>query len=64
MKKWKELQKIWHSPKYSDWDVTITTGSQDGCNKMLEMIVNEGDPLMVQMPMYAGLLSSVNRIDF
>ena len=59
VKKWREFQKKWHSPKTKDWDVYFTTGSMDGCNKAFQLLVEEGDPVMVQSPTYTGILGAV-----
>ncbi|KAG7206641.1 hypothetical protein KM043_000319 [Ampulex compressa] len=59
VKKWQEFQKTYHSPKREDWRIAFTVGSQDGCNKIFEMILEEGEPLMMQTPTYTGVLSSV-----
>lgn len=51
----RDFTKYVHEPPNWDFsDVLITNGSQDGISKSLEMIVQEGDPVLVQNPLYAG----------
>eukprot|EP00123_Amoebidium_parasiticum_P001249 comp12292_c0_seq1/m.7123 comp12292_c0_seq1/g.7123 ORF comp12292_c0_seq1/g.7123 comp12292_c0_seq1/m.7123 type:complete len:450 (-) comp12292_c0_seq1:161-1510(-) len=47
-----------HSPKMAQdqWDLCITTGSQDGLGKVLEMLVDRGDNILVESPTYSGTL--------
>ncbi|KAJ8676210.1 hypothetical protein QAD02_011996 [Eretmocerus hayati] len=59
LKKWREFQIKWHSPKYDNWDVQATTGSIEGCSKLFEMLVEEGEPVMIQSPIYTGILAMV-----
>lgn len=60
LKEVREFQEYWHKPKYNDWDILLTCGSMDGCNKVFEMILEIGDPIMVQVPTYDGILNAVN----
>lgn len=51
----KEFTYQVHQPPH--WDkreIIITNGSQDGISKSLEMIVEEGDDVLVQDPLYVG----------
>ncbi|OAD58162.1 Kynurenine/alpha-aminoadipate aminotransferase, mitochondrial [Eufriesea mexicana] len=59
LKKVREFQEYWHKPKYNDWDILFTSGSMDGCNKVFEMILEIGDPVMVQVPTYDGILNAL-----
>ncbi|XP_077280838.1 kynurenine/alpha-aminoadipate aminotransferase, mitochondrial isoform X1 [Temnothorax americanus] len=59
IEKWKEFQKIWHTPKRSDWEVVFTNGSMDGCSKIFEMMIDENDPVMIQVPLYIGILGAL-----
>ncbi|XP_026671030.1 kynurenine/alpha-aminoadipate aminotransferase, mitochondrial-like isoform X2 [Ceratina calcarata] len=52
----RKFQEYWHKPMYNDWDLIITSGSMDGCSKVFEMVLEVGDPVMVQMPAYDGIL--------
>ncbi|CAH0550715.1 unnamed protein product [Brassicogethes aeneus] len=47
-------RQIHDPPKWSDRDIIVTNGSQDGISKSLEMIVEEGDSVLVQNPLYTG----------
>ncbi|CAG9764944.1 unnamed protein product [Ceutorhynchus assimilis] len=46
--------QIHNPPNWQDRDVVMTNGSQDGISKALEMLVEDGDPVLVQNPLYAG----------
>ncbi|XP_067211950.1 kynurenine/alpha-aminoadipate aminotransferase, mitochondrial-like [Linepithema humile] len=59
IEKWKEFQKAWHEPKRNDWDVVMTCGSMDGCTKILEMMIEENDPVMIQTPLYSGIIGAL-----
>ncbi|XP_050308309.1 kynurenine/alpha-aminoadipate aminotransferase, mitochondrial-like isoform X2 [Anthonomus grandis grandis] len=55
LKKIKEFTQQIHSPpNWQDREVIMTNGSQEGISKTLEMVVEEGDPVLVQNPLYAG----------
>ena len=59
----KEMQKTLHNPpRWSDTEVLVTNGSQDGLCKALEMMVNENDHVLLQEPVYAGTLAIVCQI--
>ncbi|XP_031831649.1 kynurenine/alpha-aminoadipate aminotransferase, mitochondrial-like [Nomia melanderi] len=59
LKKMREYQEYWHKPKQNDWDVVFTSGSMEGCTKVFEMTLEIGDPVMVQVPCYNGVLNSL-----
>jgi len=59
LEKWKEFQKTWHTPRQNDWDIAFTCGSMDACNKIFEMMIDENDPIMIQVPTYTGVIGSV-----
>nr|CAI5826667.1 unnamed protein product [Callosobruchus analis] len=51
----KEFTKEIHNPpKWDNYETLLTNGSQDGISKALEMIVQEGDSVLVQNPLYTG----------
>jgi len=55
-----ELQKMLHNPPlWEDTDIVITTGSQDGLCKAIEMMMTPNSHVIVQEPCYAGTLSIV-----
>lgn len=62
IEKWKEFQKKWHSPKFENWDVHFTSGSQDGCSKIFDLFINSGDPVMVQIPTYTATIGAINPL--
>ncbi|ELU04387.1 hypothetical protein CAPTEDRAFT_156025 [Capitella teleta] len=60
----KEMQKTLHNPPTFDrppdeggLDVCVTTGSQDGICKSMEMLINPGDNILIDSPTYAGTLA-------
>lgn len=57
--KWKEFQKTWHTPRYNDWDIAFSAGSMDGVNKIVEMMIDENDPVMLQVPVYTGIIGAL-----
>ncbi|KAJ8686718.1 hypothetical protein QAD02_022512 [Eretmocerus hayati] len=59
LKKWREFQTKRHSPKYKDWDIQVTTGAIEGCSKLFEMFIGEGESVMIQAPAFPGILSMV-----
>ncbi|XP_043254692.1 kynurenine/alpha-aminoadipate aminotransferase, mitochondrial-like [Colletes gigas] len=62
LKKIREHQKYWYEPKYTKWDVIVTSGSSDGCSMVFDMVVEPGDPIMIQEPVYNGTLSVLGPI--
>jgi kynurenine/2-aminoadipate aminotransferase len=40
-------------------DILITTGSQDGLCKAIEMSLEDGEPILVQEPIYSGATAIV-----
>ena len=45
---------------YSNWDVHFTSGAMEGCSKLFDMLVDDGDAIMVQSPTYTGVLGAVS----
>lgn len=41
-------------PNWEDRDIIVTNGSQDGISKSVEMCIQEGEPVLVQNPLYSG----------
>lgn len=55
MKTLKEFQKKIHNPpNWEDRDILVTSGSQDGIYKSIELLLNKGDPVLIPSPLYAG----------
>ncbi len=44
-------------PKWSDYDLVVTPGSQDGLCKSFEMLLNDGDAVIVEDFVYSGTLA-------
>ncbi|XP_018321016.1 kynurenine/alpha-aminoadipate aminotransferase, mitochondrial-like [Agrilus planipennis] len=42
-------------PNWEARELIVTNGSQDGLSKCIEMMLEEGDPILVQNPLYAGI---------
>ncbi|KAL0116175.1 hypothetical protein PUN28_011202 [Cardiocondyla obscurior] len=59
LEKWKEFQKTWHTPRHNNWDVVFTCGTLDACSKIFEMMINENDPVMIQVPLYTGVIGAL-----
>lgn len=59
VEKWRNFQEQWHAPKFNDWDVHFTAGSQEGCSKVFELLINNGDSIMVQTPTYTATLRAI-----
>lgn len=51
----KDFTKYIHDPpNWENTEVMMTNGSQDGISKSIEMCLQEGDPVLVQNPLYSG----------
>lgn len=44
------------------WAVTVGNGSQDLLNKTIEAIINPGDSILVESPVYAGILPCMTAV--
>lgn len=53
-------EKLHKPPRWSETELIVTAGSQDGLCKALEMMVNPGDYVVTQEPCYTGTLSILN----
>ncbi|XP_015126799.1 kynurenine/alpha-aminoadipate aminotransferase, mitochondrial isoform X2 [Diachasma alloeum] len=60
--KLKDFQTRWHSPPFKNWDIAVVPGSQDGFYKILDIMIDENDPIMVQAPAYTGTIAAVNSM--
>lgn len=57
----KNLQKRFHNPpNFNDLDLLVTSGSQDGLCKCMEMMLNPGDYVLLAEPTYPGTLGILN----
>ena len=53
----KRIQLQEHRPHYEDFDICVTNGSQDALSKAFEMVVESGDNVLVETPLYSGTLA-------
>jgi DNA-binding transcriptional MocR family regulator len=61
--KWlKNRQQIDHNPQYPTWDVMITNGSQDALAKVFDMLIDEGDYVLVENPTYRYIHFDLLRV--
>ncbi|KAI8352132.1 pyridoxal phosphate-dependent transferase [Choanephora cucurbitarum] len=56
-----ELQRREHKPPV-DFDLSIGCGSQDLLTKAFEMLLNDGDAILVENPSYTGCLSFLKTL--
>lgn len=47
-------KQVHNPPNWQNYETLMTNGSQDGISKSLEMLVEEGDDVLVQDPLYTG----------
>lgn len=47
-------QHVHNPPNWDQRELMITTGSQDGISKSIEMCLQDGEPVVVQNPLYSG----------
>ncbi|KAJ3021667.1 hypothetical protein HKX48_008046 [Thoreauomyces humboldtii] len=53
----KDLQSTMHSPPYESYEICVGNGSQDVLTKTFEMLLEEGDTLLIEAPAYVGSLA-------
>jgi kynurenine/2-aminoadipate aminotransferase len=46
-----------------DWGILISTGSQDAIVKMLDVVLDDGDTLLVENPTYPGTLAALKAMN-
>ena len=59
----RQLQQDVHQPDQSIWsntDIVVTSGSQDGLSKAFEMMLSQGSSVLVEDFVYSGTLSIIN----
>ena len=59
----KALQTREHKPRYNEWAVSVSGGSQDCLTKAMEMLVKPGDNVLVDNPTYSGALAFLQPLD-
>lgn len=47
-------QHVHQPPTWENSELLITNGSQDGISKAIELCIQEGEPVLVQNPLYTG----------
>uniref|UniRef100_A0A7S1JB35 Aminotransferase class I/classII large domain-containing protein n=1 Tax=Eutreptiella gymnastica TaxID=73025 RepID=A0A7S1JB35_9EUGL len=55
----KARQQATHQPPYAEWDCIVSGGSQDLLSKVFDMLVNEGDSILLEEPTYSGALAAI-----
>ena len=50
-------------PISKDWNILVSTGSQDAIVKMLDVVLNDGDTLLVENPTYPGTLAALKAMN-
>jgi kynurenine/2-aminoadipate aminotransferase len=58
----KNHQQAKHNPQVKEWNVLITTGSQDALSKTFEMLIDEQDAVLVENPTYSGALAALKPL--
>lgn len=53
-----------HAPKMDEsaWTVSVSTGSSDALYKAFEMLVEEGDSVLIEAPTYSGSLAALRPL--
>ncbi|KAH8917737.1 PLP-dependent transferase [Atractiella rhizophila] len=46
------------------WKVSIGSGSQDSMTKVFNTIVNPGEPVLIETPVYSGTLGALTQTDY
>ncbi|XP_045687772.1 kynurenine/alpha-aminoadipate aminotransferase, mitochondrial [Phyllostomus hastatus] len=64
-----QLQLRLHNPptlhrpsSQEEMDICVTTGSQDGLCKVFEMLINSGDNILLNEPVYSGTLEALQPL--
>uniref|UniRef100_A0A6B2LDW0 Aminotransferase class I/classII large domain-containing protein n=1 Tax=Arcella intermedia TaxID=1963864 RepID=A0A6B2LDW0_9EUKA len=58
----KEHQIRVHQPPNVDWNILITTGSQDALSKAFSTLLSEGDTILTEDPTYSGALADLRPL--
>jgi kynurenine/2-aminoadipate aminotransferase len=48
-----------HNPPYAAWDMVVTNGSQDALFKVFDVLLDEADTAVVELPSYPGALAAL-----
>ncbi|XP_046394821.1 kynurenine/alpha-aminoadipate aminotransferase, mitochondrial-like [Ischnura elegans] len=57
------MKKTHNPPNWDNYDIIVTSGSQDGLSKAFEMSLEEGEPVIVQDPIYTGALGILKPLN-
>eukprot|EP01121_Diplochlamys_sp_Union-15-3_P000997 TRINITY_DN1083_c0_g1_i1.p1 TRINITY_DN1083_c0_g1~~TRINITY_DN1083_c0_g1_i1.p1 ORF type:complete len:420 (+),score=51.15 TRINITY_DN1083_c0_g1_i1:86-1345(+) len=55
----KKIQTKYHNPLGNDWEVTVTSGSQEAIQKLLDIFLDEEDTIITENPSYVGFLAAM-----
>ena len=56
------VEKV-YKPAYADWDVLVNVGATDGWNKVVGLLCEMGDAILVEEWTYPGAMNSVNPLE-
>lgn len=56
--------QIHKPPNWNRSELMVTNGSQDGISKALQLCIEEGEPVLVQNPLYGGIQNIVSLPEF
>lgn len=56
-------QRVHRPPQWDRYEILVTPGSQDGISKAIEMSLDEGEPIIVQHPVYSGTECIVSKFE-
>ncbi|KAM7142765.1 kynurenine/alpha-aminoadipate aminotransferase, mitochondrial isoform 1-T1 [Molossus nigricans] len=51
-----------YPPSQGQMDICVTTGSQEGLCKVFEMLINRGDNILLNEPVYSGTLEALHPL--
>ncbi|KAK4685239.1 tryptophan aminotransferase, partial [Tremellales sp. Uapishka_1] len=64
LRKWlSDLQTHVHGRQQGDWTVCLGSGSQDLMTKGFAAVLNPGDPVLLETPLYAGVLPALRALN-
>lgn len=59
----KDTAEAHNTPLSPHWSMLISTGSQDAIVKMLDVVLDDGDSLLVENPTYPGTLAALKAMN-
>lgn len=64
LRKWLgNFQETVHKRPQAEFQVSVGSGSQDLMVKCFNAVINHGDPILLEAPLYAGVLPSLRNLD-